>query len=263
MAQSLPELDNTILLKSDLDKYAGDWVAHLQLISDFLKPGEGVWWKEVDGSIEFFDGPDEPSFRAKGPKLHHFRSTSIPNEQELLDACWNKCLVEEVKIPATKLRDDNGRWHKPPTCYSFDSVMEENSSEDLGTDSGANFNQEQELAKELDDGDPEEADVVTWPLQTETDCKTMSMEVDPINEHREETGIENLPRTEAEILPQPNGKKRAIASTEEESSSKEPPHKRKKTPQLTQRPQCSYYQRQQKPLNKCLETVKKFLNTTN
>ena len=203
MAKSLPKLDNTILLKSDLDKYVGDWVAHLQLISDFLKLGEGVWWKEVDDSIEFFDGPDEPSFRDEGPKLHHFRSTSIPNEQELLDACWNKCLVEEVKIPATKLRDENGRWHRPPTCCSFDSVMEDNSSENLlGNDSGANFNQEQELAEESDEGDPEEADVVTWPLQTETDCETMSMEVDAINEHREETEIENLPQSEAEILPQ-------------------------------------------------------------
>jgi len=100
MAKSLPSLDNTKLLKSDLDKYAGDWVTHLQLISDFLKPGEGVWWKEVDDSIEFLDGPD---------KLHHFRSTSIPSEQELLDACSNECLVEKVKLPATKLRDDNGK----------------------------------------------------------------------------------------------------------------------------------------------------------
>jgi len=38
VAKSLLELDNTTLLKGDLDKYAADWVAHLQLISDFLKP---------------------------------------------------------------------------------------------------------------------------------------------------------------------------------------------------------------------------------
>jgi len=38
MAKSLLKLDNTTLLKGDLDKYAADWVAHLQLISDFLKP---------------------------------------------------------------------------------------------------------------------------------------------------------------------------------------------------------------------------------
>lgn len=87
------------------------------------------------------------------------------------------------------------------------------------------------MAEESDyEGDREDADAGTWPLQTETDCETMSMEVDPINEHRVETGIENLQSTEAEILPQPYGKKRAVASTEEESSPQEPPAKRKKTP---------------------------------
>lgn len=232
MAKSLPKLDNTTLLKSELEKYAGDWVAHLQLISDFLKPGEGVWWKEVDDSIEFFDGPDEPSFREEGPKLHHFRSTSIAKEQELLDACWNECLVGKVKLPATKLRDDSGKWQRSPTCCSFESAMEGNSSEELVSDSAENLNQEHELAEELDyAGDREEADAGTWPLQTQTNCETMSMEVDLFQEHGEKTGIENLQWSEAEILPQPNGNKRAIAScTEEESSSQEPPAKRKKTP---------------------------------
>ena len=107
--------------------------------------------------------------------------------------------------------------------------MEDNGSEVLVTDSAENFNQEEELAQESD-GDTEETDAGTWPLQTQTDCETMSMEVDPVTEHREDTDIENLQWTEAEILPQPNGKKRAITSIEEESSSKEPPPKRKKTP---------------------------------
>ena len=254
MAKSLPKLDNTILLKSDLDKYAGDRVAHLQLILDFLKPGEGVWWKEVDDSIELFDGPDEPSFQDKGQKLHHFRSTSIPKEQELLAACWNKCLVTGVKIPATKLRDDNGKCQRPPTCCSFESVMEDNSSEDLVTDSAANFNQEQELAEESDEGDREEGDAGTWPLQTETYCETMRMAVDPINEHGEETGTGNLRWTKAEILPQPNGKKQAIASTEEESSSKEPPPKRKKTPSTDSEATVQLLSKTAKAIEQFLET---------
>ena len=120
MAKSLSKLDNTISLKSDLEKYAGDWAAHLQLISDLLKPGESVWWKEVGDSIEFFDGPDELSFREKGPKLHHFRSTSIPKEQDLLHVCWNKCLEEKVKIPVTKLRDEveNGKDHQHVALFT-------------------------------------------------------------------------------------------------------------------------------------------------
>lgn len=64
------------------------------------------------------------------------------------------------------------------------------------------------MAEELDyEGDREEADAGTWPVQTQTNCETMSMEVDPIHEHREETEIENLQWNEAEILPQPNGNK--------------------------------------------------------
>ena len=42
MAKSLPKLENTVIQKTELDKYAGGWAANLKLISDFLKPGEGV-----------------------------------------------------------------------------------------------------------------------------------------------------------------------------------------------------------------------------
>ena len=112
----------------------------------------------MDNSIDIFDGPDEPSFRDKGLKFHHFPSTSISNEEELPDVCWNKCLVEEVKIPSAKLRDDNGKWQRPAKCCSFES---DKSSEDHVTDSASNFNQEQELADKSDEGDREEADAGT------------------------------------------------------------------------------------------------------
>ena len=87
MAKSLPKLDNTVILKTDLEKYADDWAAHLKLIADFLEPGEGVWWKEMEDHIEFLDGLEEACFRQEGPQLHHFRSTSITKEQEVLDVC--------------------------------------------------------------------------------------------------------------------------------------------------------------------------------
>ena len=124
------------------------------------------------------------------------------------------------------MEDGTNHQHAAPLTQSWKKTV----VRILALTLGANFNKEQELAEELDEGDPEEADVATWPLQTETDCETMSMEVDAINEHREETEIENLPQSEAEILPQSNGNKRAIASTEEVFLSEEPPPKRKKTP---------------------------------
>ena len=61
MAKSLPKLDNTVILKTGLEKYADDWAAHLKLIADFLKPGEGVWWKEMEDHIEYLDGPEDVS----------------------------------------------------------------------------------------------------------------------------------------------------------------------------------------------------------
>ena len=80
--------------------------------------------------------------------------------------------------------------------------MEDNCSEDLVTASATNFNQDQELAEESDyEGDGEDTDAGTWPLHRETNCETMSMEVDPIQEHRE-TGMENLQWNEAENLQQ-------------------------------------------------------------
>ena len=42
MSKSLPKLDNTMLSKFDLEKYAGAWNTHLKLIADYLRPGEGV-----------------------------------------------------------------------------------------------------------------------------------------------------------------------------------------------------------------------------
>ena len=119
LGKSLPKLGNTILSKEVLHKYAGDWQAHTKLIADFLLPGQSVWWSETeDDCIEFFDGPDEADFREQGPRLHHFRSTSIKEEQHYLDECWVNTINKEVKLPATRIRNPDGQWHVPPTCCS-------------------------------------------------------------------------------------------------------------------------------------------------
>ena len=36
MAKNLPNVENTIIFKTELEKYAGDWAAHLKMIADFL-----------------------------------------------------------------------------------------------------------------------------------------------------------------------------------------------------------------------------------
>lgn len=39
MAKNLPKLENTIILKTELEKYAGDWAVNLKMIADFLESG--------------------------------------------------------------------------------------------------------------------------------------------------------------------------------------------------------------------------------
>ena len=111
ISRALPRLGNTILPRELIHTYAGHWEAHLKSIADFLLPGEGVWWKVTDGEcIEFLDGPDEPDFREQGPPLHHFHSSNIKKEHGYLKSCWDQRLANEIQIPATKLKDNYGKW---------------------------------------------------------------------------------------------------------------------------------------------------------
>ncbi|XP_032229951.2 uncharacterized protein LOC116613514 [Nematostella vectensis] len=83
LAKALPQMGNNTLTKDMLREYAGDWEGHLHQIADFLVPGEGEWWYETEDTVEFHDGNDEISHR-NAPALHHFRSSSIPQEQSYL-----------------------------------------------------------------------------------------------------------------------------------------------------------------------------------
>ena len=57
-------------------KYSTQHQTHLERISDFLLPGQGVWWKRVDGGIKFFDGENCPDYHGEGPIPLHYRSSS-------------------------------------------------------------------------------------------------------------------------------------------------------------------------------------------
>ena len=106
-------------------------------------------------------------------------------------------------------------------------------------------------------------EVGTLPRQTGTDCETMSMEVDPTTEHREETGIESCNGSRLKFCHRQMEKSEQLATLKKSHQVKSHQRKEKILYQLTQRPQYSFYQRQQKPLNKSLEPVKKLLNMTN
>lgn len=82
-------------------------VAFRKKISDFLLPGEGVWWSQADDFVEFFDACGEAKFREEGPALYHFRSSNLKNEGHYLIECWQQCLQREIVIPTHLIRDED------------------------------------------------------------------------------------------------------------------------------------------------------------
>lgn len=115
ISKALPKLGNTVLPKDVINTHARHWEAHLQSIADFLVPGEGVWWRKIEDEdcIEFFDGPEEIEFREQGPSLHHFRSSNIRMEKIFLQHCWEECIQSGIKIPATRIPNEENHIGEP------------------------------------------------------------------------------------------------------------------------------------------------------
>ena len=110
LAKRLPDRANTTVSKALLIKKPRLWQAHLEVISDFLLPGPGVWWHwKDDGSVEFYDGPKEATDCPEGPRVSHFRSSSIKAVQSDLEIAWKRCCEKPQELPAYKLRDETGK----------------------------------------------------------------------------------------------------------------------------------------------------------
>ena len=106
LAEVLPPNTNTSIPLRLIKNHSRDWQAHLQCISDFLVEGEGVWWERNEDKIVFHDITKSPNTNNHGPQIHHFRSSSLPKEEIYLQKCWQKCLDEEITIPAEIIRVD-------------------------------------------------------------------------------------------------------------------------------------------------------------
>ena len=109
-AKDLPKYRGTMISKEFLSSRASSWQAHLERLSTFLVLEPGVWWKEDGISYVFYDGDDDPNFRDNGPKLHHFRNTSLTELQEEKQEPWREILHKGITIPAQKVTvyDDHG-----------------------------------------------------------------------------------------------------------------------------------------------------------
>ena len=79
------------------------WQAHLQRISKFLLPGEGVWWEKTSSGYHFFDSDEDPDYHKEGPTLMHFRSTHLKQVILEQNKAWDSLLQQSIAIPALRL----------------------------------------------------------------------------------------------------------------------------------------------------------------
>ena len=75
-----------------IQENSADWQALLELISNYLIFGEGIWWKKGPLGITFFDFSDEQGDISKNPKVHHFRSSVMKDVVNELKRCWSYIL---------------------------------------------------------------------------------------------------------------------------------------------------------------------------
>jgi hypothetical protein len=96
LASSLPNFGNTVIPKQMLVSNFRPWQAHLERICDFLKAGEGIWWRTCNnGDIEFFYAKENPEAVPQGPTVHHFRYSNFKRGEAYLKRCWETCLEKK------------------------------------------------------------------------------------------------------------------------------------------------------------------------
>ena len=102
LAQVLPPKQNTVIPYKWLSHHSIHYQAHLERISDYLVLGPGMWWQYIQDGVEFFD-VQSPSNIPVSPAVFHFRSTSLQDVDLHLLSVWEKCVEDEVRLPASKI----------------------------------------------------------------------------------------------------------------------------------------------------------------
>ena len=69
-----------------------------------------MWWRENGDCYVFHDGDEDQNFRNIGPRLHHFRNSSLTAIQEEKQQKWKAILSNCIAIPAQKITiyDESG-----------------------------------------------------------------------------------------------------------------------------------------------------------
>ena len=92
-------LKNTIIPYTWIRKNKYQYQCLLQSQADFLSD-KVCWWRELEDGIKFLDVINCPNSKKQ---LFHLRSTSIAEEVNHIEECWNHLLSLKHKIPAYKI----------------------------------------------------------------------------------------------------------------------------------------------------------------
>ena len=67
----------------------------------------------MGSTYRFFDGDGDADFSEQGPRLLHFRSTSLGHIQAARKAGWEKLISENSSLPTVAIRvfDETGNLH--------------------------------------------------------------------------------------------------------------------------------------------------------
>ena len=100
---------NTTILFAWITQFSSEYQTHLDCISDYLLD-KVSWWEEAKTGVMFCD-VDNCRNEKSTLQLHHFRSSTLKNEMEMLRQCWDKCTtIYRSSIPAKSIKhfDENG-----------------------------------------------------------------------------------------------------------------------------------------------------------
>ncbi|CAG2184714.1 unnamed protein product [Mytilus edulis] len=108
LAKQIQAKPRTLIPSTILNKRPILIQSHLERISDYILPGEGVWWHMEDGNMIFHDGPDDEPFRNEGPDMHHFRSSSYKEQHQQLKDIWEKVIENykgnKISLPLQRIK---------------------------------------------------------------------------------------------------------------------------------------------------------------
>ena len=100
---ALPQPKNTFISFEHINSKPDQWQAFFDTIPDFLTES-GVWWKEQETGIEFFDVNNNTASKLN---KHHFRSLSILSEEKHLRDIRKICINNKyILIPAKRLKEE-------------------------------------------------------------------------------------------------------------------------------------------------------------